>query len=154
MKTYNQFQENVAALGLKAGSKFLLPALMTGIGAAGTLYQATKKNGKSNFDKLRQQQKKGEGEDLKKQAEKDAEKPSTKEKIKNAVVDAGLRYKRGLSAGKDVESTSSTGRISTDFRKKEGMSPADVVRNILKKQKENMKNTRLKNKEIDDKLGK
>ena len=45
MKTFDQFQENVAALGLKAGSKYLLPGLMAGIGAAGTLYQATKKSG-------------------------------------------------------------------------------------------------------------
>ena len=159
MKSYKQFQENAAALVLKKGSKFVLPALMTGIGAAGTLYQASKKNGESNFEKLRQQQQKGEGEDLKKKAESDAEKPSTREKIKNALVDAGLRYKKGLSAGKEVESTSSTGRISSstpsdDFRKREGKSPGDYVREVLKKQRQNMKDKRLKNKEIDDKLGK
>ena len=160
MKSYKQFQENAAALAaLKGGSKFILPALMTGIGAVGTLYQASKKNGGSNFEKLRQQQQKGEGEDLKKKAESDAEKPSTREKIKNALVDAGLRYKKGLSAGKDVESTSSTGRISSstpsdDFRKKEGKSPGDYVREVLKKQRQNMKDQRARNKKIDKDLGK
>ena len=39
MKTFAEFQEGVAALGLKSGSK-LIPALMTGIGAAGTILQA------------------------------------------------------------------------------------------------------------------
>ena len=38
MKTFAEFQEGVAALGLKRGSK-LIPALMTGIGAAGTIMQ-------------------------------------------------------------------------------------------------------------------
>ena len=38
MKTFAEFQEGVAALALKGGSK-LIPALMTGIGAAGTMMQ-------------------------------------------------------------------------------------------------------------------
>jgi len=38
MKTFKQFQEGVAALAVKGGSK-LIPALMTGIGAAGTIMQ-------------------------------------------------------------------------------------------------------------------
>ena len=42
MKTFSEFQEGVAALALKGGSK-LIPALMTGIGAAGTIMQARKK---------------------------------------------------------------------------------------------------------------
>ena len=55
MKTFQQFRQDIneavplaipAGIALKtAGSKFLLPALMTGIGAAGTLYQTTKKSG-------------------------------------------------------------------------------------------------------------
>ena len=43
MKTFNQFQEGVASLAIKGGSK-LLPKLMTGIGAVGTIMQATKKD--------------------------------------------------------------------------------------------------------------
>ena len=42
MKTFAEFQEGVAALALKGGSK-LIPALMTGIGAAGTILQAKRK---------------------------------------------------------------------------------------------------------------
>ena len=42
MKTFAEFQEGVASLALKGGSK-LIPALMTGIGAAGTIMQARKK---------------------------------------------------------------------------------------------------------------
>ena len=38
MKTFAEFQEGVASLALKGGSK-LIPALMTGIGAAGTIMQ-------------------------------------------------------------------------------------------------------------------
>ena len=41
MKTFAEFQEGVAALALKGGSK-LIPALMTGIGAAGTIMQVSK----------------------------------------------------------------------------------------------------------------
>ena len=159
MKTYKQFQENVAALTLRKGSRFLIPALATGIGAAGTLYQATKENGESNFENLRKQQQAGKGEELKKKAESDAKKPSTREKIKNALVDAGLRYKKGLSAGKDVEASSSTGIISSttpsdDFRKKEGKSPAEYVRQLLKKQAREYKRKQIKNKKIDRDLGK
>ena len=42
MKSFNQFQEGVASIAIKGGSK-LLPKLMTGIGAVGTIIQATKK---------------------------------------------------------------------------------------------------------------
>ena len=42
MKTFNQFQENVAVI---KGASYALPLIFTGIGAAGTLYQATKKSG-------------------------------------------------------------------------------------------------------------
>ena len=43
MKTFNQFQENVAT-AVKGGSK-LVPALMTGIGAAGMIMQSKKSRG-------------------------------------------------------------------------------------------------------------
>ena len=47
MKTFSEFQEGVAALALKGGSK-LIPALMTGIGAAGTIMQARKYKTRKN----------------------------------------------------------------------------------------------------------
>ena len=43
MKSFTEFQEGVASLAIKGGSK-LLPKLMTGIGAVGTIMQATKKD--------------------------------------------------------------------------------------------------------------
>ena len=41
MKSFNEFQEGVAALAKKGGSK-VIPALMTSIGAAGTIMQSKK----------------------------------------------------------------------------------------------------------------
>ena len=153
MKTYKQFQENVAALTLRKGSRFLLPALATGIGAAGTLYQATKGNGESNFENLRKQQQAGKGEELKKKVESDAKKPSTREKIKNALVDAGLNYKKGLSVKpEDVKGK----KYRTDDMK--GESPAEYVRRIMKErlkaQAREYKRKQIKNKKIDRDLGK
>ena len=43
MKTFSEFQEGVASLAIKGGSK-LIPALMTGIGAAGTIMKSKKKD--------------------------------------------------------------------------------------------------------------
>ena len=43
MKSFTEFQEGAASLAIKGGSK-LLPKLMTGIGAVGTIMQATKKD--------------------------------------------------------------------------------------------------------------
>ena len=48
MKTFTEFQEGVASLALKGGSK-LIPALMTGIGAAGTIMQSKKRSPKGPF---------------------------------------------------------------------------------------------------------
>ena len=48
MKTFTEFQEGVASLALKGGSK-LIPALMTGIGAAGTIMQTKKSSPKGPF---------------------------------------------------------------------------------------------------------
>ena len=41
MKSFNEFQEGVAAFAKKGGSK-VIPALMTSIGAAGTIMQSKK----------------------------------------------------------------------------------------------------------------
>ena len=45
MKSFSEFQEGVASLAIKGGSK-LIPALVTGIGAAGTYLQSKGKFGK------------------------------------------------------------------------------------------------------------
>tara|TARA_B100000212_G_scaffold289661_1_gene230984 strand:- start:17 stop:514 length:498 start_codon:yes stop_codon:yes gene_type:complete len=165
MKQFNHFRKDIdeAAAAVAAIpkiaklAKFAVPAAMTLVGGVGT-YLQSRGNGESNFENLRKQQQAGKGDKLKKKSEEDAEKPSTREKIKNALVDAGLSYRKGLSAGRDVESTSSTGiigSVSDEFREKEGgKSPAQVARELIAKQRQNMKDKRLKNKKIDDKLGK
>ena len=146
MKTYKQFQENVAALTLRKGSRFLLPALATGIGAAGTLYQATKGNGESNFENLRKQQQAGKGEKLRKKVESDAKKPSTSEKIKNALVDATLDYKKGLS----VKPENVKGKKYRTDDMKKGESPLEYLNRKfgkqIKKQREQYKRERERNK--------
>ena len=48
MKTFSEFQEGVASLAVKGGSK-LIPALVTGIGAAGTIMQTKKSSHKGPF---------------------------------------------------------------------------------------------------------
>ena len=48
MKTFSEFQEGVASLAIKGGSK-LIPALVTGIGAAGTIMQTKKNSPKGPF---------------------------------------------------------------------------------------------------------
>ena len=165
MKQFDQFRKDIdeaAALvtalpKIAKLAKFAVPAAMTLVGGVGT-YLQSRGNGESNFENLRKQQQLGKGEKLKKKSEEDAEKPSTREKIKNALVDASLRYRKGLSAGRDVEKTSSTGIIgstsaSDEFRKKEGgRSPAQIARELIAKQKENIKAKRKLNQEIDDKL--
>ena len=126
-------------------------AIPVGLGIANVLQ--SRGDGESNFEKLRQQQQKGEGEDLKKKSESDAEKPSTREKIKNALVDAGLNYKKGLSVKpEDVKGK----KYRTDDMK--GESPAEYVRRIMKErlkaQAREYKRKQIKNKKIDRDLGK
>jgi len=163
MKQFDQFRKDIdeAAAAVAAIpkiaklAKFAVPAAMTLVGGVGTYLQSTG-GGESNFENLRKQQQAGEGEKLKKKSEEDAKKPSTREKIKNALVDAGLNYRKGLSAGLDVEKTSSTGPIgsaSDEFREKEGgKSPAQIVRELIKKQKSAYKEKQIKNKRINKDL--
>ena len=163
MKQFDQFRKDIdeAAAAVAAIpkiaklAKFAVPAAMTLVGGVGT-YLQSRGGGESNFENLRKQQQAGKGEKLKKKSEEDAEKPSTREKIKNALVDAGLNYRKGLSAGLDVEKTSSTGPIgsaSDEFREKEGgKSPAQIVRELIKKQKSAYKEKQIKNKRINKDL--
>ena len=163
MKQFDQFRKDIdeAAAAVAAIpkiaklAKFAVPAAMTLVGGVGT-YLQSRGGGESNFENLRKQQQAGEGEKLKKKSEEDAKKPSTREKIKNALVDAGLNYRKGLSAGLDVEKTSSTGPIgsaSDEFREKEGgKSPAQIVRELIKKQKRAYKEKQIKNKRINKDL--
>ena len=122
-------------------------AIPVGLGIANVL-QSTG-DGESNFDKLRKMRERGEGEDLEQKTKEDAKKPRTRERIQNALVDAGLRYRKGLSVKPEEVKGK---KYRTDDMK--GKSPADYVRELLRRQNNNMIDKRAKNKEIDDKLGK
>ena len=118
MKTFAEFQESVASLALKGGSK-LIPALMTGIGAAGTIMQA-RKSGK--FTRKVMKGKVGDNQKVKPELldairKKQAEDKSKKEKVSNTspdVMDAmkqkqaevdKIRKKKGRKQGVNMSPT-------------------------------------------------
>ena len=53
MKTFAEFQESVASIALKGGSK-LIPVLMTGIGTVGTIMQAKRKYSGKGDEKMKE----------------------------------------------------------------------------------------------------
>ena len=55
MKTFKQFQEAAFAIpAITGASKYAIPLLMTGIGAAGTIFQARRKNKKRTIPRAEQ----------------------------------------------------------------------------------------------------
>ena len=122
MKTFAEFQEGVAALALKGGSK-LIPALMTGIGAAGTIMQAKRKYrtrlnpGKRNsgrvlspaekkiFDKSQKDtdqkvtDQKPRDKVVKKILDRNAKKNKERMKIPNRIQSDRRRLLRGIAKG-------------------------------------------------------
>ena len=118
-------------------------AIPVGLGI-GNVLQSTG-DGESNFEKLDKMREKGEGADLEK---KEGSKLSKKNRIGAGFKDALANYKKGLSAGKDVETTSSTGRINIiqqelEKRAKEGDKNAiEQLKKFGKRFKENMKRNR------------
>ena len=117
-------------------------AIPVGLGIANVL-QSTG-DGESNFDKLANQQKGGEAEDLSKKVESKLSKKRRRKRdaFGNIIGDALSDIRKGFKAGQEVERTSSTGRISStspsdEFRKREGgKSPAQIARELFQKQKE------------------
>ena len=121
MKTFTEFQEGVAALALKGGSK-LIPALVTGIGAAGTIMQSKKKDkdvnitprGLKNLENAVFRDKKGrklDAEILKRREQKKAMKgpfadtPSAEELRKAKLTGKLLNPKKGeIKKQKDLVS--------------------------------------------------
>jgi len=148
MKTFHQFQESVASAVIKRGVN--IPALMTGIGAAGMIMQS--KKGKVPKDS------EGMPDPLAKLGRK------ARVKIKKGVRDlakeikGGVKQvKAGLSAGQEVPKMGAKGRFSNPNAK--------LVRDIMKDKAKkgdsyaqrfmkNMKDKRAKNKKIDDNLAK
>ena len=168
MKTFNQFRKDIdeaaplvtalpkivsvaskVAPKLPKIAKFASGALKfgtsipVGLGIANVL-QSTG-DGESNFEKLDKMREKGEGADLEK---KEGSKLSKKNRIGAGFKDALANYKNGLSAGKDVESTSSTGRINIiqqELEKRAEQGDPNAIKQLKKfgqRFKENMKRNR------------
>ena len=131
-----------ASGALKFGSP-----IPVGLGIANVL-QSTG-GGESNYEKLDKMREKGEGADLEKEK---GSKLSKKNRIGAGFKDALANYKKGLSAGKEVESTSSTGRINIiqqelEKRAKEGDPNAIAT---LKKFGQRFKENIKRNRNMDD----
>ena len=140
MKTFNQFQESVAISLVKRGGSKLIPALMTGIGAAGMIMQSKNKRVPKDSEEMPDPL-----EGLSKR-KRDKLKDVVKQ-LGDEIKDAGKQVKKGLSVKpEDVKGK----KYRTPEMK--GKRPADIVREILQKQKQNMRDKRAKNREIDDKL--
>jgi len=132
-KTFGKALTSSAAKATAAGA-------LTGAGIL-----AISKGGESNYEKLRKMGEKGEGEDLKQKAEKKLSKKTRKRDVFKKVIDD---YKTGLRAGKDVESTSSTGRINIiqqELQKRAEKGDPNAIKQLKKfgkRFKENIKRNR------------
>ena len=133
-----EFQESVAATAIKGGSK-LIPALMTGIGAAGMIMQARKRKVPKDSE--------GMPDELAKLGRK------AKVTLKKGMRD----FKKGLAAGQEVPKQGAKGRFSNPNAKlvkdmmKEKAKKGD---NYAKRFLQQIKDKRSKNKDIDKKLEK
>ena len=142
MKTFNQFQESVAISLVKRGGSKLIPALMTGIGAAGMIMQSKNRRVPKDSEEMPDPL-----EGLSKR-KRDKLKDVVKQ-LGNEIKDAGKQVKKGLSVKpEDVKGK----KYRTPEMK--GKSPADYVKELLKKQKREYKRKRIKNKKIDRDLNK
>ena len=141
MKTFNQFQESVAAVAVKGGSK-LVPALMTGIGAAGMIMQSRKKK-----DNPVPRDDQGMPDELAKLGRK------AKVTLKKGIRD----FKKGLAAGQEVPKMGAKGRFSNPNAKlvrdmmKEKAKKGDTYAQRFLRQ---IKDKKTKNDKIDRRLGK
>ena len=133
-----EFQESVAVAAVKGGSK-LVPALMTGIGAAGMILQSRK--GKVPKDS------EGMPDELAKLGRK------AKVTLKKGMRD----FKKGLAAGQEVPKQGAKGRFSNpnaklvkDMMKEKAKKGDSYAKRFLQQ----IKDKRAKNKDIDKKLGK
>ena len=159
MKTFQQFRQDIneavplaipTGIALKtAGSKFLLPALMTGIGAAGTLYQATKKINNDKGEEEIKQRKRAEEEEVGKAIGMNPGEELPPVRKRDIIKQGFEKYKEGLRVAQNPT-------VAKKYRTPEmkGKSPADYVRDLLKKQGREYKRRRIKNKKIDRDLNK
>ncbi len=145
MKTFKEFQEGVMAIpAAAAAGKYVVPALMTGIGAAGMIMQSRKKK-----DNSIPRDDQGMPDPLAKLGRK------AKVTLKKGMKDFKREVKRsaediskGLKAGKDVERTSATGRINVvqqELQKKADAgdkTAKEMLKKFGKRFKENIRRNR------------
>ena len=129
MKTFKEFQEGVMAIpAAAAAGKYVVPALMTGIGAAGMIMQSRKKK-----DNPIPRDDQGMPDPL--------EKVSKRKKLKRAVKDIIRDVKSGLSVNpKDV--TAKKYNPNAEFVRQEMKRRAKDGDSYAKKFIENMKRNR------------
>ena len=161
MKTFNEFQEGVASLAIKGGSK-LIPALVTGIGAAGTIMQSKKKDkdvnitprGLKNLENAVFRGKTGrklDGEILKRREQKEkmkgpfADTPSAEELRKAKLTGKLIKPKQG-EVTKQRELVSKAEKEITKPKKGEKKEALKTIKDFLKARKIEGR-TMMKNKE-------
>ena len=170
MKTFQQFKQDIneavplaipAGIAFKTGLGSLLGSSAIKSVVAGALtgagYLASKKINKDKGEEEIKQRKQAEDEEVGKALGMNpGDKLPPVSRVKQNIKRGIEQYKKGLRAGLDVEKTSSTGPIgsaSDEFREKEGgKSPAQIVRELIKKQKSAYKEKQIKNKRINKDL--
>ena len=120
-------------------------AIPVGLGIANVLQSKT-----SNQDKGEEeikQRKRAEEEEIGKAMGKNPGEPLPKIRKRDIIKRGFEKYKEGIKVTQNPT-------VAKKYRTPEmkGKSPADIVREILQKQKQNMRDKRAKNREIDDKL--
>ena len=158
MKTFQQFKqdmnEGVATLAIPAGFGILKKIAASsalkyaGAGAlTGAGYLAAKKINQDKGEEEIQQRKRAEEEEVGKALGKTPGEPLPKIRKRDIIKQGFEKYKEGLRVAQSPT-------VAKKYRTPEmkGKRPADIVREILQKQKQNMKDKRAKNREIDDKL--
>ena len=149
MKTFNQFQESIAISIAKKGGSKLIPALMTGIGAAGTIMQSKKKISDMSDDEI---SKKGPGDQLANvpKRKRDAFRKGLKDLIKPRFGETE-KFKAGGAGAKGryySPETNKNVKVVKDIMKKRAKEGDSYAKRFM----QNMKDKRIKNKKIDDNL--
>ena len=162
MKTFQQFKQDIneavplaipAGIALKTGLGSLLGSSAIKSAVAGALtgagYLASKKINKDKGEKEIQQRKRAEEEEVGKALGKNPGEPLPKIRKRDIIKRGFEKYKEGIKVTQNPT-------VAKKYRTPEmkGKSPADFVKELLNRQKENMKAKRKLNREIDDKLGK
>ena len=152
MKTFYQFQENIAiSVAKKSGSK-LIPALMTGIGAAGTIMQSKKRKISDMSDD--EIARKGPGDQLANvpKRKRDIFRKGLKDLIKPRFGETE-KFKAGGAGAKGryySPETNKNVKVVKDIMKKRAKEGDSYAKRFM----QNMKDKRAKNKKIDDNLAK